>query len=100
MLNESITILSRGPWCKGEMEATVKNGRIDSCKPEGMLEFVSEWERCGCTAETCCPYINFFCSQEHLARWQEKNPELANGETYTLGEALRHGRMIFEDSLR
>ena len=46
------------------------------------------------------PYINFFCSEEHLARWQEKNPELANGETYTIHKALRHGRMIFEDFLR
>lgn len=97
MLNESITIFSRCPWCERETEVTVKNGTIYSCKPEGMLEFVSERERCGCTAETCCPYINFFCSREHLSRWREKNPELANGETYTLDEALRHGRMIFGD---
>lgn len=100
MLNEPITILSRCPWCEGETEVTVKNGRIDSRKPDGMLEFVSERERCGCTAETCCPYINFFCSGEHLAKWREKNPKLANGETYTLDEALRHGRMIFEDFLK
>ena len=100
MLNEPITILSMCPWCEGEMEVTVKNGEIASRKPEGMLEFVSEQERCGCTAESCCPYINFFCSGEHLGRWQEQNPKLANGETYTLDEALRHGRMIFEDFLR
>ncbi len=100
MLNEPITILSRCPRCEGEIEVTVKNGRIDSRKPEEMLEFVSERERCGCTAETCCPYINFFCSVEHLASWREKNPELADGETYTLDDALRHGRMIFEDYLR
>lgn len=99
MLNEPITILSRCPWCERETEVTVKNGTIYSCKPEGMLEFVSEQERCGCTAETCCPYINFFCSRVHLARWREKNSELANGETYTLDEALRHGRMIFGDFL-
>lgn len=99
MLNESITILSRCPWCERETEVTVKNGIIYSCKPEGMLEFVSEQERRGCTAESCCPYINFFCSRVHLARWREKNSELANGETYTLDEALRHGRMIFGDFL-
>lgn len=100
MLNEPIIILSRCPWCEGETEVAVKDGRIDSCKPEGMLEFVSEQERCGCTAQSCCPYINFFCSGEHLAKWQEQNPELANGETYTLDEALRHGRMIFENFLK
>lgn len=99
MLNEPIIILSRCPWCERETEVTVKNGTIYSCKPEGMLEFVSEQERCGCTAETCCPYINFFCSGEHQARWRENNSELANGETYTLDEALWHGRMIFGDFL-
>lgn len=100
MLNGGITVISRCPWCEGETKVKVGNGRIESHEPEGMLEFVSGQERCGCTAETCCPYINFFCSEEHLASWKEKNPELANGETYTLDEALRHGRMIFEDFLR
>ncbi len=100
MLNEPIIILSRCPWCEGEMEVAVKNGKIDSRKPEGMLEFVSERDRCGCTAETCCPYINFFCSGEHLMKWREKNPELRNGEAYSLSQALQHGKMIFEDFLR
>jgi len=99
MLNEPITVLSRCPWCDGETEVTVKNGKIASRKPEGMLEFVSERERCGCTAETCCPYINFFCSGEHLEKWRECNSEFARGETYSLDEALRHGEMIFKDLL-
>ncbi len=99
MLNEPITILSRCPWCEGELEVAVTNGRIASRRPEGMLEFVSDRDRCGCTAETCCPYINFFCSGEHLEKWRESNPELAQGETYSLDEALRHGERIFGDLL-
>ncbi|TSK09163.1 MAG: hypothetical protein FPO08_07675 [Geobacter sp.] len=99
MLSEPIIILSRCPWCEGETEVAVKDGRIDSCKPEGMLEFVSEQERCGCTAESCCPYINIFCSGDHLAAWREKNPELAKGQSYSIHEALLHGKTIFEDSL-
>lgn len=99
MLNEPITILSLCPWCEGGMEVAVRNGRIASRRPEGMLEFVSERERCGCTAETCCPYINFFCSGEHLAKWRERNSEFARGETYSLDETLRHGEMIFKDLL-
>ncbi|AMV70686.1 Alkylmercury lyase [Desulfuromonas sp. DDH964] len=100
MLDEPITVLSRCPCCEGEIEVTVKNGTIFSRKPEGMLEFVCDRERGGCTAESCCPYINFFCSREHLANWMGKNPALAKGEIYTLKEALQHGRMIFEDFLR
>lgn len=99
MLNEPITILSRCPWCEGEMEIAVKDGRIASRRPEGILEFASERERCGCTAETCCPYINFFCSGEHLKNWREYNSEFARGEIYSLEDALRHGEMIFKDLL-
>lgn len=99
MVREPITVLSRCPWCEGEMEVTVKNGKIGSRKPEGMLEFVSERERCGRTAQTCCPYINFFCSEEHLENWRERNPEFSRGETCSLEEALRHGERIFGDLL-
>lgn len=99
MLDRGITVISRCPWCEGETKVKVGNGRIESREPEGMLEFVSEQERCGCTAETCCPYINFFCSEDHLVKWREKNPGLAKGEEYSLGEALQHGKMIFGDSL-
>lgn len=69
-------------------------------KPEGMLEFVSQQERCGRTAETCCPHINFFCSGEHLEKWRESNSEFSRGETYSIEEALRQGEMIFGDLLR
>lgn len=100
MLNEPITVLSRCPWCESEMKIKVGNGRVESHEPEGLMEFVSERERCGCTAETCCPYINFFCSEDHLARWKEKNPGLAEGEAYSLNEALQHGKMIFGDFLK
>lgn len=99
MLDRGITVISRCPWCEGETKVKVGNGRIESREPEGMLEFVSEQERCGCTAETCCPHINFFCSEDHLTRWREKNPGLARGEAYSLYEALQHGKMIFVDSL-
>lgn len=100
MLDEEITIVSRCPWCEGKTRVVIRNGGIASHTPEGMLEFVSEQERCGCTAETCCPFINFFCSVEHLVRWREKYPDLAKGEAYSLCEALQHGKMIFGDSLR
>lgn len=100
MLNSGITIISRCPCCEGETKINVRNGQIEFRAPDGMLEFVSEQERCGCTAETCCPYINFFCSEDHLSTWREKNPGLAKGQAYSIHEALLHGKTIFEDSLK
>lgn len=99
MLNEAVTILSGCPECEQEMRIKVKNGRIESVNPEGIVEFASERERGKCIAETCCPFINFFCSGECLAGWREKNPEFGKGETYTIYESLDHGRNIFGEFL-
>lgn len=100
MLNKDITILSRCPECEKEIKIVVKYHRIDYYFPEGLIEFVSNIERCGCTAKNLCPHINFFCSEEHLNEWREKNPQYKNGEIYSLDEALEHGRNIFANSLK
>lgn len=100
MLNENIIILSKCPECGKEMRIEVKNGGINSHAPEGIIEFVSNRERKGCTAKTLCPFINFFCSDEHLKKWRDKNSEYKMGEIYSLNEALEHGRVIFGDFLK
>lgn len=100
MLGKDITILSRCPGCEKEIGIVVKDGRIGSCNPEGTIEFVSNRERGGCTAETLCPFINFFCSSKDLEEWRRKNPEFTQGEIYSLEEALEHGKTIFGNFLR
>ncbi|WP_456473687.1 organomercurial lyase [Candidatus Pyrohabitans sp.] len=99
MLGEDITVLSTCPECKDEIRIAVREGRITSITPEDAVEFVAERERCGCTAETLCPFINFFCSREHLLAWRLKNPEYRDGEAYSPDEALEHGKAIFGDFL-
>ncbi len=100
MLHENITVRSRCPECEGEMRIDVKDGRVASSVPEGVVEFVSKREQCGCTAKTFCPFMNFFCSREHLEKWREKNPAYAKGEMYLLSQVLEHGKHIFEDFLK
>lgn len=100
MLNENIIILSKCPECEKEMRIVIKEGKIDSYHPDGIIEFVSNRERGRCTAETLCPFINFFCSKEHLKKWREKNLEFRSGEIYSLNEALEHGKTIFGDFLK
>lgn len=94
MLNEDITIISKCPECRKEMKIVVENGNIKSINHEGVIEFVSNREKGECTAKTLCPFINFFCSEEHLEKWREKNTEYKRGEIYSLNEALEHGRVI------
>ena len=100
LVDEDITVLSKCPECEKEIEIVVKDGRIDSYSPEGIIEFLSSVQECGCTAETLCPFINFFCSEEHLDEWRDKNPQYGNGEVYSPSEALEHGRILFGDLLR
>jgi hypothetical protein len=54
-------------------------------------------------AETCCPLMNFFCTEEHLKKWESKNSELSKiGQGILLEQAYpenkdrwkRYGEMI------
>jgi len=100
MLHENVTVRSRCPECEDEMKIELEDGKVASCYPEGVVEFVSSRKDCGCTAKTFCPFMNFFCSQEHLDKWRKKNPENGNGEMYQLHQVLEHGKHIFGDFLK
>jgi hypothetical protein len=100
MLGENIVVCSRCPECEGEMKIEVKDGKIASCTPEGVVEFISSGSDCGCTAKTFCPFMNFFCSREHLDKWREKNTVSSMGEMYQLQQVLEHGKYIFGDFLK
>ncbi len=100
MLGENIAVRSRCPECGEEIKIEMRDGGITSYAPEGVVEFVSSGDHCGCTAKTFCPFMNFFCSKAHLEKWREKNPASAKGEMYQLQQVLEHGKYIFEDFLK
>jgi len=100
MLGLDIAIRSHCPECENEIKIEVKDGKVASCVPKGVVEFVSSREDCGCTAKTFCPFMNFFCSEEHLEKWREKNHAYGKGEKYRLHEVLEHGKYIFGDFLK
>jgi mercuric reductase len=95
MLHRPITVRSRCPACENEMTIVMKDGRVASSNPTGIVQFVSSGGECGCTAKTFCPNMNFFCSEEHVAVWRERNPALGKGELYSLQQTLEYGRDIF-----
>ncbi len=100
MLHEDNSVRSRCPECENEIKIEVKDGKVAACVPEGVVEFVSSREQCGCTAKTFCPFMNFFCSEAHLEKWREKNPAYGKGEMYQLHQVLEHGKHIFGDFLK
>ena len=100
MLHENISVRSRCPKCENEIKIGVKGGTIASCVPEGVVEFVSSSKQCGCTAKTFCPFMNFFCSRDHLAEMERKSA-YGKGEMSRLSQqVLEHGETIFGDFLK
>lgn len=100
MLDENITVLSRCPESEKEMRIVLRYGKIVSCRPKSIVEFIAKSE-CGCcTAETFCPNMNFFYSRAYLEKWKAKNPTFKNGEIYMPEETLKHGRNIFGKFLK
>ena len=100
MLEKDLKIQSICPKCNQDIEIVVKNGNIDSFFPEGLLEFFSIGQRGCCTAKNICPFINFFCSKEHIEDWKNDNSDYKTGMIFTLDEALEHGKIIFSDLLK
>jgi hypothetical protein len=100
MLGEDITLRSLCPECAQTITIDLKGGGVTSRNPEGTVEYVKARDHYGCTAETCCPYINLFCGRDHVDQWRAKNPAFSDGEIYTIEEALEDGRMIFGEFLK
>lgn len=99
MLDEEITIQSRCPECESDIVLLLRDGAIAERTPDDPVEFAAVSKDRSCTAETCCPNINLFCGRDHADRWIDRHPEFADGEIYTLEEALEDGRMIFGEFL-
>ena len=97
LLHEDITVFSRCPECDEQLTIAMKNGQLSNCKPPGIIEFVSRRSQCGCNAVALCPYINFFCSSRHLAKWLERNIKQREGTIYSVDEVVEHGKAIYDD---
>lgn len=100
MLGEDTTVISRCVECDRELRIVIEGSRIVSSIPEGIVACVNGGEACGRVSDTCCPYINFFCSDDELCQWMWTNPQFENGERYSLDEAVEYGRNIFGDMLK
>lgn len=100
MMGADVAIRSMCPECDNEIGIVIKNGRIASHKPDGTIVYVSSGELCGHVADTCCPFMNFFCSETHLEQWKWENPEFKDGEAYTLDDAFEYGKSIFGDLMK
>ncbi len=76
MFDKDLRVVSECGWCKQEIGIEIKNGEIIEKSHPHILIWNIEAQQ-GPAAETCCPMINFFCSSEHFAQWENANPDLS-----------------------
>lgn len=98
MLGIPASIKSSCFQCGGDIDISINGGSVLGVAPSDIAVWLSTTDGCGCTAETMCPLINFFCSAEHLNEWRQANPE-EQGFVLDLNQALELGRLIFGDFL-
>ncbi len=99
MLDASGVIHSGCFWCQAPVRVHVEAGRISTHWPASVVAWYPEKDSGGCTATSRCILINFFCSEDHLTAWRVGNPG-ERGTALSLEEAVKAGRMIFENLLR
>ncbi len=49
----------------------------------------------GCSADTMCTVMAFFCSDDHLVAWRKDNTDGIDGYRLTMEEGIEAGRAIF-----
>jgi hypothetical protein len=77
MFKKNVRVVSRCEECKSEMVFEIKNEEIT---------FMSHPDATIChpkrqvypAAETCCPFVNFFCCKKHADEWIAKNSKLVD----------------------
>lgn len=77
MFDKDIRIVSRCEKCKQKITVEIRNEEIVSKSHPTTLIWRTSRKEGRPSAETCCPEINFFCSEEHVKEWKAENPELA-----------------------
>ena len=68
MLNRDVKILSQCEMCKREITIEIKDEEIVSMSNPD-LRICSPKSQMYPAAETCCPWVNFFCSKKHADGW-------------------------------
>lgn len=101
MFNKNAEIISQCHMCKEAVTITVRNGEIVS-KSHARI-YVWYPTRIERPAVLSCPFINFFCSEEHVEAWKSENPQLrTKGQSILLEQEhphikerwTRYGKMV------
>jgi len=88
-------ISSRCRHCRADIEVSVVGERIGAYSPaSAVVWYTPAAVHCAVAAEGQCPYINFFCSREHVKDWK-RDLSAPRGQILPLERALDRARAVF-----
>ncbi|MBI5136059.1 MAG: alkylmercury lyase family protein [Nitrospirae bacterium] len=83
--------------CGAAVHVTTRDrgATLEAVAPEGAVVWAGARNTGGCAADTLCPALAFFCSDEHLVSWRQSQPGGAPGVRLSIDEGLQVGKAIF-----
>ena len=87
-----LTVRSHCFHCRCEIELRIEQNKISKASPTNTVVWHS-------ASSYDCPKTNFFCSEDHLSKWREKEIK-DEGQIYTLTEALKKGKDVADRMMR
>ena len=92
LFNKNAEVISQCEWCKQKINLEIKNGQLTK-KSHPDIHIWNTKDIVMPAAKTCCPLVNFFCSEKHLKEWENKNSDLSKkGEDLVLEKAYPENR--------
>lgn len=97
MYRSDVMVESRCRLSGGSIRVTTGDeGRtLRNVSPAGAVVWYDFAYEGGAAANSCCPSIAFFCSEEQLRRWLDQQTPPRHGVVLAIEEALEVGRAIF-----
>ncbi len=94
VLNKDAKIQSKCLHCKDLIDITIHGDKLEKFDPKVMVFVGFSGEVQKKISEDFCPYINYFCSTEHLQEWKKKH-HAVKGVDLTLLVAVQLSKSIF-----
>jgi hypothetical protein len=102
MVDEPVGIESECAECGRPVVVQMRGDRVLAAEPAApVVLYVGPRDCCeaGPAVLTRCPYINFFCGEEHAVRWRTAHPQRP-GSVFQVAEAIGQARERFDVVIR
>ncbi len=93
-LDADVLICSRCPFCNARIKIEITNRAVSFAEPPRCCVWYQIVEGECISAVNKCPWINFFCSTEHLVAWRSREG-VKLGHRMSLAQALDRAEEVF-----